>query len=222
MMQSLKNLLFSRPIRRLGIRLFQRLQAWREADLPRFATEPKNLEILLPRTITNPHRIYIGDDVWLGPGSLLVAAARFPSRPLFPAGMSADFKQVFDPKVTIGNRVTSTGGLTLGAHQDITIEDDVMFAANVMISDALHGYSTASVPYKYQPMGHIAAILIKRGCWIGQNVVILPGVTVGEYSIIGANSVVTKSIPARSIAVGAPARVIKHWDESAGDWINTT
>jgi len=48
--------------------------------------------------------------------------------------------------------------------------------------------------------------------------VILPGVTIGEYSIIGANSVVTKSIPPRSIAVGAPAKVIKQWDDKSDRW----
>jgi acetyltransferase-like isoleucine patch superfamily enzyme len=64
-----------------------------------------------------------------------------------------------------------------------------------------------------------APIVIKRGCWIGQNVVILPGVTIGELSIIGANSVVTRDVPARSIAVGAPARVIKSWDATARRWV---
>lgn len=209
-------------IKRLGVALFNRLAQWSESDLPEFATQPKNLQIIKPRRISRAKRIYIGDDVWLGPGSLLAPVANFPSHPLFPIGMAADFNQTFDPKITIGHRVTATGGLVLGAHQDITIEDDVMFASNVIISDALHGYDTANVPYKYQPMGHIAPILIKRGCWIGQNVVILPGVTIGEYTIIGANSVVTKSIPARSIAYGAPARVVKTWDEARQDWVNAT
>ena len=218
MKKSIKDLV-SRPIKRIGVAVFNRLAQWSEADLPQFATQPKNLRILMPRTISRPNRIYIGDDVWLGPGALLAPATNFPSQPLFPPGMTADFKQVFDPRITIGNRVTSTGGLILGAHQDITIEDDVMFAANVMISDALHGYETANVPYKYQPMGHIAPVLIKRGCWIGQNVVILPRVTIGEYAIVGANSVVTASIPARSIAYGAPARVVKRWDEATQAWV---
>jgi acetyltransferase-like isoleucine patch superfamily enzyme len=217
----LRNLV-STPIKRVAVAVFNRLAEWSEADLPEFATPAKNLKILKPRAISRPKRIYIGDDVWLGPGALLAPSTNFPSRPLFPEGMTADFRQVFDPKITIGNRVTSTGGLILGAHQDITIEDDVMFATNVMLSDALHGYDTANVPYKYQPMGHIAPILIKRGCWIGQNVVILPGVTIGEYTIIGANSVVTKSIPARCIAFGAPARVIKNWDETTKDWVNAS
>ena len=69
-------------------------------------------------------------------------------------------------------------------------------------------------------MWKIAPVLIKQGCWIGQNVVIMPGVTVGELSIIGANSVVTKSIPDRSIAIGAPAQVIKTWDESNNCWVS--
>ena len=102
---------------------------------------------------------------------------------------------------------------------DITIEDDVMFASNINISDGLHGYETAEEPYKFQPMGHIAPVTIKRGCWIGQNVVVMPGVTIGELSIIGANSVVTRSIPARSIAVGAPTKVIKQWDEGTQRWV---
>jgi acetyltransferase-like isoleucine patch superfamily enzyme len=220
-MKFLKQLIL-RPIKRIAIRVFNRVAEWREDDLPEFATYPKNLHISMPRTISRPKRIYIGDDVWLGPGALLSPTTRFPSHPLFPLSMPADFQQVFDPKITIGNRVTSTGGLILGAHQDVTIEDDVMFASNVMISDALHGYDTANVPYKYQPMCRIAPITVKRGCWIGQNVVILPGVTVGEQCIVGANSVVTKSIPPRSIAVGVPARVVKMWDEAVQAWADTT
>jgi len=82
----------------------------------------------------------------------------------------------------------------------------------------LHGYQTPDLPYKYQPLQRIAPVAVGRGCWIGQNVVILPSVTIGEMSIIGANSVVTHDIPARSIAVGAPARVIKQWDEKSRRW----
>jgi acetyltransferase-like isoleucine patch superfamily enzyme len=136
-----------------------------------------------------------------------------------PRGRVAASKQEFDPKIVIGNRVTATGRLTLAAHAQITIEDDVLFAANVNLTDGLHGFEHADEPYKYQPIFRIAPIVIKRGCWIGQNVVIMPGVTIGELSIIGANSVVTQSIPARCIAVGAPARVIKKWDEATGRWV---
>ncbi len=217
MLKFLKRLL-SRPIKRLGIAVLNRLEQWSEADLPSFATQPKNLTIARPRTICFPERIYIGDDVWLGPGSLLLPVTNYPSQSMLPRGRSASFRQKFDPKITIGSRVTATGSLTLGAHREITIEDDVMFAANVMINDGLHGYEIADIPYKFQPIVRIAPIVIKRGCWVGQNVVIMPGVTIGEFSIIGANSVVTKSVPAKCIAVGSPARVIKQWDEAAQRW----
>ncbi len=207
------------PFKRFAISLAERVEAWRRDALPEFATAPRNLTIELPRTICLPQRIYIGDDVWLGPGCLLCPIPHFPSLPFWPRDRDVTFVQRFDPKIIIGNRVVATGHLTLGAHQEIRIGDDVMFADNVHLTDAFHGFENAEEPYKYQPMFRMAPIVIERGCWIGQNVVILPGVTVGELSIVGANSVVARDIPARSIAVGAPARVIKTWDGQARRWI---
>ncbi|RYY14386.1 MAG: acyltransferase, partial [Chitinophagaceae bacterium] len=52
-------------------------------------------------------------------------------------------------------------------------------------------------------------VVLKKGCWIGANAIILPGVTIGENSVVGAGSIVTKSIPDRVVAVGSPARVVK-------------
>ena len=62
-------------------------------------------------------------------------------------------------------------------------------------------------------------VKIENGVWIGNNVIILPNVTIGEKSIVGAGSVVTKSIPAYSVAVGNPAHVIKHFAFEATIWI---
>jgi acetyltransferase-like isoleucine patch superfamily enzyme len=106
----------------------------------------------------------------------------------------------------------------IGAVRQVDIGDDVLFAFNVTILDNLHGFENPYEPYKYQPLQRIAPVEVSRGCWIGQNTVILPSVKIGEMSIIGANSVVTHSVPERSIAVGAPARVIKQWDEKSGQW----
>ena len=55
---------------------------------------------------------------------------------------------------------------------------------------------------------------------IGNNVIILGGVSIGEKAVIGAGAVVTKSIPAYSIAVGNPARVIKQYDHKRGEWVS--
>lgn len=211
-------------VRNLAVRLARRWYAFQQAalasDLPRFANTPRNLEIELPRRIYDAQCMHIGDDVKIGPGSLLVAQTHYPTETMrHPLDQRAP--QRFDPQIVIGHRVTSTGGLTLAAMHRIVIEDDVMFAANVLVADGLHGFESIETPFKYQPMTRIAAIMIGRGCWIGQNVVIMPGVTIGEMSIIGANSVVTSDVPARAIAVGAPARVIKRWDAASGTWRST-
>jgi acetyltransferase-like isoleucine patch superfamily enzyme len=206
-------------IKSLLLGLYYKMEAIAEADLPRFANSPKNLKIELPRRMFDTHLISIGNDVSIGPGALLVPQTFYPTKVMSHPEIEHDV-QKFNPRINIGNRVTSTGLLTIAAMQEVTIEDDVMLALNVLISDGMHGYENANEPYKYQKMWKIAPVLIKQGCWIGQNVVIMPGVTVGELSIIGANSVVTKNIPNRSIAVGAPARVVKNWDETHRRWVS--
>ena len=211
-----------KTLERVAVSILQRVQLCQEERLPQFANTPCNLTIQMPRTICLPERIFIGDDVWLGPGSLLVPVAYDPGPPLWPDSKPRTHQQKFNSKIVIGNRVTATANLTLGAHEAIIIEDDVMFAANVNLTDGFHGFENADEPYKYQPICRIAPIVIKRGCWIGQNAVILPGVTIGELSIIGANSVVTKDIPARCIAVGAPARVIRKWDAGTRQWVEAS
>lgn len=62
-------------------------------------------------------------------------------------------------------------------------------------------------------------VIIESSSWIGEKVIILPGVRIGEKAINGAGSVVTKDIPAYSIACGNPARVIKKWDTISKQWI---
>ena len=204
---------------RLGVLLYRLRTPIDQATLPQFGNRPKNLKIDLPRNISGAERIFIGDDVSLGPGSFLIAVTRYPS----PKMASPEFPlegQTFEPTLRIGYRVTATANLQVFAQQSVTIEDDVMFASNVFLNDGSHGYQTATVPYKYQPIFRIAPIVVGRGSWIGQNVVIMPGVTIGEHAIIGANSVVTASVPPRCIAAGSPARVLKLWDERQERWVH--
>ena len=203
---------------RLGVHLYGLRTQIARASLPRFGNEPRNLNIDLPRNISGPERIFFGDDVNLGPGSFLIAVQRYPSRKMASPDHPLE-PQTFEPTLRIGNRVTATANLQLFVQASITIEDDVMFASNVFINDGSHGYQTATVPYKYQPIFKVAPITVERGCWIGQNVVIMPGVTIGAYTVIGANAVVTRSLPARCIAAGSPARVLKQWDEEHERWL---
>jgi len=204
--------------RALGRRLYEVAADVAQATLPAFANRPRNLTIEPPRTIANASHIHVGDDVWIGPGSLLIAVTSYPGPSIQHPTVPRPVQQ-FTPRIAIGHRVTATAGLQIAAHASVTVEDDVLFASNVNLTDGLHGHARADEPYKYQPISRIAPILVGQGCWIGQNVVVLPGVTIGELSIVGANSVVRESIPPRSIAVGQPARVVKRWDESTGEWV---
>ena len=95
---------------------------------------------------------------------------------------------------------------------DITIEDDVMLGPAVHIYTNNHASSASDRPLIDQGYSKVAGVTLKRGCWIGANVTLLPGVTVGENSVVGAGSIVTKDIPARTIAAGVPARIIKTLD----------
>jgi acetyltransferase-like isoleucine patch superfamily enzyme len=189
--------------------------------LPRFANNPKNLTIDLPRRIINPERIFIGDNVSLGPGSFLNALTHYPTVSMCYQTRDEP-PQTFQSEIIIGDNVTATADLQIAAQDQIVIEDDVMFASNVHINDGLHGYNNANEPYRCQKITGISPILIKTGSWIGQNVVILPGVTIGKFAIIGANSVVNKSIPDRCIAVGSPAEIIKKWNEAEQKWTSMT
>jgi acetyltransferase-like isoleucine patch superfamily enzyme len=217
---SLKNLA-RRGLRRLmselAVRIHEAQGAVAERAMPKFGNRPNHLTIDLPRRIINAERVFFGDNVWLGPGCFIAAVKEYPSPSLRHPDKHYDV-QTFSPQIHVGHRVTSSGGLVIGAVRRIDIGDDVMLAFNVTLLDNLHGFEHPYEPYKYQPLQRIAPVQVGRGCWIGQNVVILPAVKIGEMSIIGANSVVTHDIPERSIALGAPARVVKQWDDTARQW----
>lgn len=94
------------------------------------------------------------------------------------------------------------------ATNSITIEDNVLTADKVYISDNIHGYEDISTPILNQPIIQKKPVTIGEGSWIGENACII-GCTIGKHCVIGANAVVTHDIPDYSVAVGAPARVIK-------------
>mgnify|MGYP006289997317 CR=1 FL=1 len=210
-----------RVVTKLGVLIHAADEAIGRQTLPPFGNKPVNLRIELPRRIINPDRMFFGKDVSLGPGSFLIAHTHYPTATMQGPG-SRRIRQSFDSKIVVGDRTTATGGLQLAAHERITIEEDVLFASNIHINDGLHGYETAEVPYKFQPISQIAPIRIKRGSWVGQNVVILPGVTIGENCIVGANSVVNQDVPDRCVAVGNPAKVVKRWDAKRREWVSST
>ncbi len=91
----------------------------------------------------------------------------------------------------------------------IIIGKKVMFGPAVTIATVGHPINPNYREYMY-----CDSVRIEDNCWIGAGVIITPGVTIGENSVIGAGSVVTKDIPANSIAVGNPCKVIRTVDEN--------
>lgn len=109
-------------------------------------------------------------------------------------------------RLIIGKNVYINSGSLLMARGGITIEDDVLIAANVqLISNNHDPYDRAVLTCK--------PVMIKQGAWIGAGASIMPGVTVGKYAIVGAASVVTHDVPDYAVAVGNPAKVIRQLEK---------
>lgn len=123
-----------------------------------------------------------------------------------------------------GNNVQINDYCHINALKSVRIGDNVLIASKVFITDLEHGSyagdendSQPSSIVKDRPLSS-KSVVIGNNVWIGELCSVLPGVIIGENSIIGANSVVTKSIPANSIAVGNPAKVIKQFNFSTNKW----
>lgn len=110
-------------------------------------------------------------------------------------------------RVSIGNRVAINSFCKLFGHGTITIGDDTQLGPGTLITTTHHDYQ-GDLEESFEP------VAIGKRVWIGANVSVLAGVSIGDFSVIGAGSVVTKSIPPRSVAVGVPARVIRKTDET--------
>jgi acetyltransferase-like isoleucine patch superfamily enzyme len=112
--------------------------------------------------------------------------------------------------IKIGNNVYINSNSLLMARGGITIEDDVMLAANVQLLSNNHDeYDRQVLTCK--------PIHIKKGAWIGAGASILPGVTIGKYAIVGAGAIVTKDVGDYEVAVGVPAKIVKTLDEDKFD-----
>ncbi len=126
-------------------------------------------------------------------------------------GVGVRIKSGFGGKIKIGKKVLVDDYSFISAHESIEIGDETMIAANCYIVDFNHALPLSkSKKLLLSKRGYVSKpVKIGKYVWIGANVVILPGVTIGDNAVIGAGAVVTKSIPANTIAVGNPAKVIR-------------
>ena len=123
-----------------------------------------------------------------------------------------------EPMIRIGKNCYICYYFTILNASTVTIGDNVLIASHVLISSENHSMDPESeLPYMSQPL-MTKPVNVGDGCWIGEKVCILPGVTIGKKCIIGAGSVVTKNIPDYAIAVGNPAEVVKKYNFETHNW----
>ena len=152
--------------------------------------------ISLPFRSGQEHRIAVGTSVFVGPDCWIEVVAP-------PHG---DIR----PIIILADSVSIAGSCTITAVKEVHVGAGALIARFVHISDHSHAFSDPELPVKEQGVTKVAAVYIGEGAWIGHEAVICPGVTIGRNSVIGANSVVNESVPDYCVAVGAPARVVKH------------
>jgi carbonic anhydrase/acetyltransferase-like protein (isoleucine patch superfamily) len=152
-----------------------------------------NLRIHYPIKIYNPGDIQIGNNVSIFENSWFNC-------------INSEKK----PSLIIGSNCSIGRFTHINAYQSVIIEDDVVIAERVHISDASHNYSDLETPIINQGTEFVGEILIKYGSWIGSGAVILPGVTIGRNAIVGANAVVSSNVPDFHIARGVPAKIYKN------------
>lgn len=145
-------------------------------------------------TLLHPERMKIGEGISILRNSVLEVCS--------PKGL-----------LEIGNGVSIGEYCHLTAAGKVSIGDGVLFGRFVLITDNSHGNTDTAEALRLPPLERpvIASgdVTIGDNVWLGDKVTVLPGVKIGNNSIIGANSVVTKDIPAYSIAAGNPCRVLK-------------
>ena len=105
---------------------------------------------------------------------------------------------------------------------DINIGKGTLMASDICITSENHSVNPmSSIGYGGQPL-ICKPVSIGNGCWVGEKVVILPGVSIGDKSIIGAGSVVTRDIPHYAIAVGNPAKIVKRYSFERNEWVSVS
>lgn len=157
-----------------------------------------------------------GKNIWLGRDGFLGHGARLFGNTLPPKGLRIGDRFVVredvylsatDGEISIGNDCFVGPQVVMYGNGGVYIGNKVLIAAHVCIASVNHRYADISVPIADQGL-ECAPIHIRDGAWIGANATIVPGVEIGEGAVIGAGSVVHRSVPAYSVAVGSPLRIL--------------
>lgn len=176
-------------------------------------------------------KLHAGKNLRVGPGADLRGLSNIQIGDNFVSGVGLRLEAVirhggsrYSPKIIIKDNVLVSDYVHIGAVNHVEIGSGVLMGSKVYITD--HGHGTYSGPVQSRPeeppnarsVKSDKSVILEDNVWLGESVTVLSGVRIGFGSIIGSNSVVTKDIPPYCIAVGAPAKVVKKWDQAARKW----
>ena len=122
------------------------------------------------------------------------------------------------PEICIGKNFHATRGLSIQCANKVIIGNNVLIASNVTFIDYNHGINPQSSNYLDNPLDISSGIIVEDGVWIGDNCLLLGGITIGKKSIVGGGSVVTHSVPPYTMVAGNPAKIIKIFDLHSSEW----
>ncbi len=183
------------PLKRIKLRIRRALSPWRIRMGP-------GSYIARPYRVSNPECIEMGANVMILPDSTVQPITRHGSLR-------------YSPRIVLGDGVYVGRHAVLHAIGRLEIEAGSVLSEYVFINDASHGFDPDGPPIMEQPPVSRGPVHIGRNCFLGYRAVVMPGVTLGERCIVGANSVVTRSFPPYSIVGGVPARLIKRYGPAA-------
>ena len=160
---------------------------------------------------SHEEHIDIGDNVDIGSFCRIAVSTEF-------AGHKVRSKN--NVRLKIGNHVDVGHNTFISANNNIQIGNHVIMSSYVFITDHDHGFTDVSKNLHKQPLTNGGHVIIGDNVFLGIKSSVLKNVTIGNHSVIGANSVVTKDIPPYTIATGNPAKVIKRYSPKAKKWVS--
>jgi acetyltransferase-like isoleucine patch superfamily enzyme len=162
--------------------------------------------ILRPYILLSPELLSIGKETVIYPDAYISLLKEW-----------AGFR--YTPEIKIGDGVYIGRHAYFAAIDSIKIESGCVLSEYVYITDHAHGFHPESGPIMKQQLESKGSVHIGRNCFLGFRTSIMPGVTLGEHCVVGANSVVTRSFPAYSMVAGCPAEVVKVFSLKTGVWV---
>jgi serine acetyltransferase len=167
----------------------------------------KRAALMAPQgVIYNERYLSIGDETLIGPNVCLTA------------GINGDQPMLASPTVAIGKKCVIGRGSHIIGHWSIELGDEIQTGPYVYITDQNHSYEAVDEPVGWQRPSE-AAVKIGSGSWLGANVVVLPGTTLGKNTTVAAGAVVRGSFPDHVVLAGVPAKVVRHYREGEG-WLS--